>query len=296
MSVNEEKKLRTTLFFPMPSRPSPPVVANTSVTAQLSARLSSLESQAWRLREAEDRLLAMAVPAVTQEVKSLGERLQAEQHTQFSQLEKKTEQFAHRVRVALHGMAVEHTKEAHALSSAASADAKANAHTLRDLQDRLARCESRLIAVTQEHAKLSVSVRGRSKESVDTDGAHSDVAGHGVGNASSRPAAAAAESAAAEASRAFACAEVAELAASEAKRGVEMHIAKQQKALEESLERERRMSARIDALAQALEEQSVASTATMTALSQRVAELEDGARATKLALRNLQISSSQKHE
>ena len=45
------------------------------IGTQLSQRLSSLESQAWRLREAEDAYTRLAVPAVTEEVKKATERL-----------------------------------------------------------------------------------------------------------------------------------------------------------------------------------------------------------------------------
>ena len=50
-------------------------VAKLAIGTQLSQRLSSLESQAWRLREAEDAYTRLAVPAVTEEVKKATERL-----------------------------------------------------------------------------------------------------------------------------------------------------------------------------------------------------------------------------
>ena len=273
-------------------------VAKLAIGTQLSQRLSSLESQAWRLREAEDAYTRLAVPAVTEEVKKATERLVQLHEEKTKELEKKTQAFAHTVRVALHGMQIQRTEEQHALTTATAADSKATAMTLRDLQERLSRCEARMLAMTQEQARLSARAGGMSAipTSNEEEGGATTSIGRGGGGGGGgnglnggRAARAAADAASAEASKALACAEVAENAATEAKLALERQIAKQQKAIDEGRDRERRMAARIDALIEALEEQGQESTSKIHALTQRLEEVERGARVTRLTLRNMQI-------
>ena len=230
-------------------------------------------------------------------------RFSEQQNSHAAALDEKLAAFSHKVRTALLALQKQNADAAFIANRAAVEDARAAAGTSSELQERIGRLEVRVTGLLQEQARAQV----RSGNAAVADGGASTMAAAAAGTRAAMPATAAAESASEAAKRALAAAEAAEVAASASARSLQDVVKRQQKAIDEGRERERKLSARIDALTHALAEQSAASSKALAAetqareqallvIMQQVRALEHGAqardaevRATKLALRNLAI-------
>ena len=160
-------------------------------------------------------------------------------------IDERLKRFGLGVRAALVQSRSSMAKEFLTYGQAAAADAMAAKESVQDLHDRVAKLEMGLASAMQEHARLMVAMAQLRGE---------DVLDVGV------PGAAAAEAAAAGAREAQKAAHTAEIAASAAAQAFDAIVRRQQHALEEGLERERRLQAQVDALTAAIAEQATAST------------------------------------
>ena len=182
---------------------------------------------------------------------SLLERRGAQEHKPSAQVEHKhtadtvesrLQSFASDIRKALHAWKMQNVEEVHLFGRAASADVKATAHTLKDMMERQARIEQRLLSIVQEQAKLRAAMGATAT----------------TGSAGLTPGEAAAAASADVASKALAAAQDAESAAKSSARALEAAVAQHKLEAAAARERERRLGARLDMLTATVAEQGQA--------------------------------------
>ena len=241
----------------------------------LLARIAKLEAATF----AEEGKMVPLLVSATNTAQDKLLKLQKEHH---AQLEGKVESHIARLKETLLEMRSAAASDAFSASVAAEERDKAAKAVVAELAERVGRLEQRVTNLLHEQARRSV----RASEAALTDGGHSAMS---AGAAATRhPAMAAADASAAAAKRAVAAAEAAELSAAETARRVDEVVKRQQKQLGEGRERERKMVARLDALAQALADQSTTARLALEAEAklreQAIAGLEQQTRTLERAL------------
>ena len=235
----------------------------------LAQRVTKLEGQAFRAtlaRKEEFTVHANAVPALVDATSAAQRMLKvAAQHA--SDLDHKLQQFMHAVRECVSDIQQQHKDGGFDTERRRAEERERQERIGRELHERIGRCEARIANLLQDQARCFSLARGSGASTSDSalppasssSSSSFATASPSSSSSSSLPAIAAAESSAASARKAFAAAEAAEIAASASARTLEALVEKQQRALDEGREREKRLAARCDALEGRLSDAAAAS-------------------------------------
>ena len=240
----------------------------------LAQRVTKLEGQAFRAtlaRKEEFTVHANAVPALVDATSAAQKRMLKVAAQHASDLDHKLQQFMHAVRECVSDIQQQHKDGGFDTERRRAEERERQERIGRELHERIGRCEARIANLLQDQARYFSLARGSgastsesalppaSSSSSSSSSSSFATASPSSSSSSSLPAIAAAESSAASARKAFAAAEAAEIAASASARTLEALVEKQQRALDEGREREKRLAARCDALEGRLSDAAAAS-------------------------------------
>ena len=235
----------------------------------LAQRVTKLEGQAFRatLARKEEFTVHNAVPALVDATSATQERMLKVAAQHASDLDHKLQQFMHAVRECVSDIQQQHKDGGFDTERRRAEERERQERIGRELHERVGRCEARIANLLQDQAQFFSLARGSGASTSDSalppasssSSSSFATASPSSSSSSSLPAIAAAESSAASARKAFAAAEAAEIAASASARTLEALVEKQQRALDEGREREKRLAARCDALEGRLSDAAAAS-------------------------------------